>query len=465
MKNKQYLGVILWFSILMFGLTACNSAGKETPTPVPTPITLEKPVYIVQRGTVTEVVQLTGRVMSVQQENLFFHSGGVVKEVLVEAGNFVERGMVLARLDEPEQYQATLAAKELAYIQAQRNLEQVTLDLPVKLVEAQRVLELAYDELEYAQTAVDAIGSPRVTNSLLLEEYHTKFVISEQYLKTAHNRYDALSGRPETDLERYNALSALIEAQKAHYRASINLSWANGELTQAQIDQLQIDLVIAQANYDKAGAELVLWDIDNPMGELAVAELVLAEAEARFTMAQKALEAVELRAPFSGQILSLGIAPGSSVDAFQTVISLADPTSLEIRAIPNNDDLLKFGLGQTAVVRFSSQPGQELAAEITNVPMLSDFETGLDNNVHLQLEDPNISLTLNEAVVILITIDQQKDVLWLPPAALRSFQGETFVYVEIGEVQRRVNVIIGLESNDRMEIVSGLEEGQIVIGQ
>ena len=466
MKNKFYSGVILWFSILVFGLTACGTtAGKATPTPVPTPITVEKPVYTVQRGTVSEVVQLTGRVTAVQQEMLFFLSGGVVKDVLVEAGDFVEQDTVLARLDEPEQYQATLAATKLTYIQAQRNLDQVTLDLPVKLVEAQQALELAYDEIEYAQAAIDVIGSPRVTNSLLLEEYHTKYVISEQNLKTAQNRYDALSERSETDMERYSALNALIEAQNAHYRASINLNWVNGKLTQAEIDQLEIDLVIAQANYDKAVAELELWNVDNPIGELAVAELVLTEAEARFAMAQNAFEAIELRAPFSGQILSLGIAPGSSVNAFQTVIALADPTNLEIRGIPDTDDLSKFGIGQTAVVRLSTQPGQELAADITNLPMLSDFETGIDNNIHLQLEDPTISLTLNEAVIILITIDEQEDVLWLPPAALRSFQGETFVYVEMGGVQRRVNVIIGLESNDRKEIVSGLEEGQIVIGQ
>ena len=466
MKNKRQLRVAIWFFILIFILAACSGVGGKTiPTSVPTPITVEKPVYTVERGAVTEVVQLTGRVTPVQQENLFFLSDGVVKEVLVKAGDYVEMDAVLARLAEPEQYQANLATTELAYIKAQRNLEEITLDLPVKLAEAEQNLENALKELEYAQAAVDTVGSPRVMDSLMLEKFRADYAITEQSLKNAQARYDVLAGRPETDQERYNALNALIEARRAHYLASINLNWAEGNLNQVEIDQLQIDLIIAQANYDKALAEVELWDADNPTGELAMAELALADAEARFAMAQKALEAIELRAPFAGQILSLGIAPGSSVSVYQAVITLADPSSLEIRAIPSADGLLKLGIGQQAIVRLSSQSGQEVAARITNLPLSIDGETGLDNNVHLQLEDPTISLTLNEAVVILITIDEREDVLWLPPAALRTFQGETYVYVEIGEIQRRVNVIVGLESTDRVEIVSGLEEGQTVIGQ
>ena len=64
-----------------------------------------------------------------------------------------------------------------------------------------------------------------------------------------------------------------------------------------------------------------------------------------------------------------------------------------------------------------------------------------------------------------MTIDSRADVLWLPPAAIRTFQDQDFVFVESGGVQRRVNVTVGLQASDRVEIVSGLEEGQTVVGQ
>ena len=462
---RQYLGVLC----MALTLAACNgTGGRATPTLVPTPITVEKPVYTVQRGTVTEVVQLTGRVTPVQQENLYFRSDGVVMEVLVQTGDSVEANTVLARLDEPEQYQANVAATELAYLQAQRNLEQVTLDMPIKLAEAKLALEEASAELDKAQAAVDALSYPRVVDSLTLEKFRTDFAMAEQRLNMAQTRYDDLSDRPVTDSSRAAALNTLIEARRQNYLALINLNWAKGEYTQEEIDRIHTELDLAKANYDKAGAEVALWEADNPTSELAMAELTLADAEARLTMAQRALEAVELRAPFAGEILSLGIAPGSSVSAFQSVITLADPGQLEIRAIPETDDLVKLSVGQEAVIRLSSQSGQDLAAKITSLPLansVSTIETGIDSSVHLQLEDKTMPLTLGEAAVAVITIDQREDVLWLPPAALRSFQGETFVYVEAGGVQRRVNVTVGLRSADRVEIVYGLEEGQTVIGQ
>jgi multidrug efflux pump subunit AcrA (membrane-fusion protein) len=60
-------------------------------------------------------------------------------------------------------------------------------------------------------------------------------------------------------------------------------------------------------------------------------------------------------------------------------------------------------------------------------------------------------------------VEHKQDVLWLPPQAVRKFEGREFVVVQDGEVQRRVDVKIGVESTDRVEIEEGLSEGQVVI--
>jgi multidrug efflux pump subunit AcrA (membrane-fusion protein) len=59
----------------------------------------------------------------------------------------------------------------------------------------------------------------------------------------------------------------------------------------------------------------------------------------------------------------------------------------------------------------------------------------------------------------------RQDVLWLPPQALRTFQGRDFVFIDDNGLQRRVDVRLGLRSDDRVEILSGLLENQVVIGQ
>ena len=55
--------------------------------------------------------------------------------------------------------------------------------------------------------------------------------------------------------------------------------------------------------------------------------------------------------------------------------------------------------------------------------------------------------------------------VWLPPQAIRNFQGRNFVIVQDADRQRRVDVRVGIESQERVEILEGLEEGQTIIGQ
>jgi hypothetical protein len=54
--------------------------------------------------------------------------------------------------------------------------------------------------------------------------------------------------------------------------------------------------------------------------------------------------------------------------------------------------------------------------------------------------------------------------LWLPPAAVRDFQGRHFVVIQEEETQRRVDVMLGIEGASRVEILEGVAEGDIIVG-
>jgi multidrug efflux pump subunit AcrA (membrane-fusion protein) len=62
-------------------------------------------------------------------------------------------------------------------------------------------------------------------------------------------------------------------------------------------------------------------------------------------------------------------------------------------------------------------------------------------------------------------LESREDVLWLPPQAVREFEGRKFVIVQDGDAQRRVDVKTGIVGEDRVEILEGLTEGQVVLTQ
>jgi RND family efflux transporter MFP subunit len=230
------------------------------------------------------------------------------------------------------------------------------------------------------------------------------------------------------------------------------------------------NLALAEAKY---AAALASWERlkDGPdPQELRLAEARVTEAEARLAIAQKALENIELRAPFDGEVFSISLSPGGAIPAFRVVLTLVDPSELEITAFPTPEELSDLGVSQQAVLQLNSRPGETAAGELYQVPFLDPSagqgqENRQDQSVHIRLAEAGIPLTLGEVASITIQIETRQGVLWLPVAALRVFQGKDFVFIEENGVQRRVDVVLGLKSSERVEIVSGIQEGQTVVGQ
>lgn len=75
-----------------------------------------------------------------------------------------------------------------------------------------------------------------------------------------------------------------------------------------------------------------------------------------------------------------------------------------------------------------------------------------------------VAVEAGDLVRVTVVLEQKDGVLWLPPAAIRTFEGRTFVVIQEGAAQRQVDVTLGIESDDRVEIEEGLVEGDVVVG-
>jgi multidrug efflux pump subunit AcrA (membrane-fusion protein) len=71
---------------------------------------------------------------------------------------------------------------------------------------------------------------------------------------------------------------------------------------------------------------------------------------------------------------------------------------------------------------------------------------------------------MGDLVKVDIVVEQSLNTLWVPPQVIRTFDSRRFVVVQDGEIQRRVDVKLGVVGDERVEILEGLTEGQIVVG-
>lgn len=94
-KTFNKLVTIICISILFVSCIGCASKAKSPE--------VAKPVAIVQQGNLTVSVSVDGNLVMPQAFDLLFGAPGDVKDVLVEEGDFVKAGTILARLDDTTQ--------------------------------------------------------------------------------------------------------------------------------------------------------------------------------------------------------------------------------------------------------------------------------------------------------------------------------------------------------------------------
>ncbi len=484
--DQRKIAISMFLLTAAMLLVACGSASgstassRATPTPLPTPVVPEKPVYEVARGTVVKTLEFTGRVSPVLEQELFFKSDGFVAGVYFERGDEVEPGDLLAELEIGD-LQNRLAQQQVALRTAEITLAKAEQQNADQLLEAQIALEKLQLQMEQETTGGD---------SARLISARVNLQAAERELAEAQEAYDN-AWDPARDWEGYmyepscllgQGGSAPCTGEPLHDR--LERDRATSEL---RLNRAKDSLTVARAEYSDAaasssagGLSIEILEKDVQLAEHKIEqlrrgvdpllELDVARAELEIEDTERQIADARLVAPFAGELLSVGIRPGDNATAFKTAVVLADPNELEITAELGNEELSQMSAGQEATIRLRSRPDQDYQGAVRQLPYPyggGTVETdGDETAARVAFDDPDVKLELGELATVIITLEEKDDVLWLPPAAIRTFQGRDFVVVQ-GEdgSQRRVDVRPGIESDERVEILEGLEEGQVVIGE
>lgn len=444
MRYLKSIFGLLCFMLTLLLLTACGSSASSaeaTPTPLPTPVVLEKPTYTAQRGTVTKSLEFTGRVGPVKQQDLFFRTDGFVRNVKVERNDQVQTGDLLADLEIVD-LENQLAEAKLKLVEAERTSRTAVDDAQAELTEAR---------LQLQKKLAEDINATVVAKQIALAN-------AQDARKYAYDEYDKAIHRPWEDddvTERYK--KNFTEADRA-------LTVAQAEYEQALASQKTYEYDVQLLRQDVVQADRKLKQVQSEGGT----PLAVEQAKLDVKKIEDQIAAASIVAPFDGEVLALNIRPGNSVEAFKTSVVVGDPSAMEISAELEASDVAELSVDMPAIIRLRNRPEEDLAGSVRLLPFVGSSDSNNNNDdkaVHVALKDKGAKLELGELATVLITLEQKDSALWLPPAAIRTFQGRDFVVIQDGSVQRRVDVKLGIEGKDRVEVLEGVQEGQIVVGQ
>ena len=184
----------------------------------------------------------------------------------------------------------------------------------------------------------------------------------------------------------------------------------------------------AEPDYEQAVA-----DADPESYNMRLLALDLEQAQLDIQDLQDQIASAQLVAPFAGQILSLNVKAGDAAQAYDAVGVLADPNALEITAELGSEELSQMALNQEAVITLRNRPGETFNGTVRQLPYPyggTTVDTGDDDTaVHVAIEG-EVDMTLGELATVSIVLQEKENVLWLPPAAIRTYQGRDFVVVQ-----------------------------------
>ena len=487
--------LFLLVAIIIVATTGCSaltSSGKEepTPTPIPPPPIPEKPTYTVQRGTVVDSLSFTGRVAPAIEEELFFRTNGRLKKVHVERDDDVQVGDLLGELENDDLVRQ-LAQVEIELETALLNLEKSQSSGEYAIEKGRISLEISKLKLAKSEDGTKSLDADIQVAQIELSQAKAGPVaedisIAEREVERAKNSLWSTQLQRDSTCGRSKGVDC-DSAQASVQRSADDVSIAELRLQKLLRPMSQEDIALLQADYDAVVQRKVqaLLDLEIQRKEIALAELELerlqdnvdpqlSKAVERNKLAVERLKAqvaaTRIESPIDGKVTSVSAYDGREVQAYTPVFVIANESEIEITAEPMSSQLDRLAEGMPASIILSSYPGKELLATLTQLPYPYGKGGGAtveeaDKATHIDFDPEDLDIEAGDLVKVIVTLEKKENALWLPPAAIRTFAGRQFVVVQDGSQQKRVDVTIGIESLERVEILDGLEDNQMVIGQ
>jgi len=411
MKSKLFK-ITLILVLCGVGAFLLISAFKPESAPVS-----ENQVVAVQRGDLTIDITGSGNLVLSLTEDLAFEMAGTVEEVMVEEGESVEEGQVLAKLDTSE-WDKEVITLERDQLQAEINLENA---------------ELALDKAE-EETTTTVTGDIRVTTTTDPKEIKIKELqveLAEARLEDAQEALEeALNASPE------------VTAPFDGFITKVNVDGGD------EVKKGTVAVTIADPN--RFEADILVGEIDIMQVKLGGEASVQVDA----------LQGMSLPAEVTH------ISPTATIQ--QGVVNYqvkVEVKSLEAVIQEREQARPELSPGELPEqIKQAIEEGRLTQEEAEEMMKLRQQGQGGQQGQTATMTSGAFQLREGLTVTVSIIVDERNDVVLVPNGAITTQGRQTYVQVlsPDGTIEQRA-ITTGISNWQYTEVTEGLSEGEKVV--
>jgi len=415
-RKKSKRRWLLPLLILLLIAAAAAMYFKQQSKPKGEEVTVEE----VRKRSISETVSASGRIFPEVEVKISSDVSGEIVQLLVEEGDSVVTGQLLAKID-PEAYISSVERGK------------ASLD---------------------GQRAQVSISQSQLQNNIAQKE---------------------------------QIVANLENAQQVHNR-NVTLK-EDGVISQIEFDQSQSALRALQANLRAAEASIISAE-ENIKG----AEFQVASSKASLRELQTNLSRTTIKAPTSGIISSLSVEQGERVVGTiqmtgTEMMRIANMDAMEVQVEVSENDILKVAANDKVeievdayVEKVFSGKVSEIANSAANTGVTGALNTDqvtnfivkamIDPDSYQELKIPNSKYPFRPGMSASVEIftDEMTDVLSVPIQAVtvrtaeeEGAEAQEVVFVMEADTARMIPVTTGIQDDNFIQIIEGLEAGQNIV--
>ena len=249
--------------------------------------------------------------------------------------------------------------------------------------------------------------------------------------------------------------------------------WVEKGQVLARLDgeRLRLEMLSAKANLDKARGEYERYEDLSLRGLVSKSmfdglRFELEGLESTYKLKKLNYNYSRIRATISGFVSTREIKLGQSIEVNDAAFRITDTNQLVAYLQIPQTDLAKFAAGNTATLEVDSMPGRKYAADIVRISPTIDTRNGTFRATAI-IDNAADELAPGMFARFTIAYAKHTNALLIPTQAIVNEDQRSSVYVvSNGEVTLR-QIETGIESDGRVEVLSGLSDDEqiVVVGQ
>lgn len=429
-----------------------------------------------ERGTISTVVSGSGTLTNVDTETVSVPSGVEVTEILVEFGDTVKEGDLLATVD--------MASVRTAMSDLQGEIENlddqiadadgdavssyVSAGVPgrVKAIYAEKgklVEDVMVEHGGLAEISLDGCMAADIETDALSEGDRVTVVLSdgEETEGTVEKTVGGTATVLVTDNGPKNGEAVTVKSESGAELGSGTLYIHNALTVTGYAGTVStVDAVLNQKVY----ASTTLFTLKDTSTSASYDALLRERSEKEETLLKllQIQRSNGLTAPISGSVYSVADLDDEDGEEITDIVVLSPDVSMSVTISVDEADILALELGQEADVTVSSVSDETLSGVVTEIDKTS---ASGDYTAVITLDKVTGMLPGMTASVD-VRIEGVDDAILIPVDALHQTSSGYYVYTSYDEDTQeyggRVDVVPGLSNSNYVEIKSGLSEGDVV---